>query len=195
MTPSRVAERVWQAMADPIDVSATSYPPPPPASLTLSLSPSVAPPPLPPLTHALLLPPYPRHVSLPPLPLPCHRHHNSRLILLSSASPSTASSPLPPHLLTSTPIAPTHRTKSRSCSPPLLLSSLFTMAMRYSHYPPCTSPSNRLHRDDDDDDGDEDCEKERKATTFMRRQNSPRERDSSAREFRASYHSHPHPSF
>lgn len=32
-------------------------------------------------------------------------------------------------------------------------SSLFTMAMRYSHYPSCTSPSDCIHDDDDYENG------------------------------------------
>lgn len=48
----------------------------------------------------------------------------------------------------------------------LASSGLFTMAIRYSHYPRCTSPSDRLHRGDwcgggggGDDDSDNDCER------------------------------------
>lgn len=154
MTPSRVAERVWQAMADPIDVSATSHPPTPPAcACRLSLS-LFRPPPI--LFSATHPPSSFSFSSTSSVPSPSQLSPHPALVSVSlrpsfshPASPSSSSSHSYP--LTSSPIAPTHRTKSRSRSPPLLLSSLFTMAMRYSHYPPCTSPSDRLHRDDCDD--------------------------------------------
>ena len=96
LTPS---SGVWQAMAGPIDVSATSHPR---QSAPL-------------FTTRPLLSPSPRFgTQLSGFPHPNRQTSPSR--------PTTSRCPHPP----------THRTKSRSC---LLLPSLFTMAMRYPHYP------------------------------------------------------------
>lgn len=113
MTPSGVAERVWQAMADPIDVSATSHPPPPPAAtsnrrLTQSLSLSLA---LARSSHPPFSATRPSTTSASPVPSP------SQLASSRSRQRLPPTTEFHPTSLSLPSIAPTHQTKSRSRYP------------------------------------------------------------------------------